>query len=85
MGLEHLETLAIPGVVSTSTDKRKILGGESTSAAGSQDMTVRVWAEPKDLLVQTSRGGGIRQTAAWTKEKAGSLTVELAWEIFTDG
>lgn len=70
-------------LVTTSPDKHKTLGEES--ATGSQDMMLGVWAEPKDLLVQTSRGGGTRQAAARTKDKAGSLTVELAWEIFTDG
>lgn len=70
-------------LVTTSPDKHKTLGEER--ARESQDMTLGVRAEPKDLLVQTSCGGGTRQAAARIKEKAGSLTVELAWEIFTDG
>jgi len=65
------------------TSPHKTLGKEN--ATGSQDMTLEVWAEPKDLLVQTPCGGGTTQATSGDKEKAGGLTVELAWEKFTDG
>lgn len=69
-------------LVTTSPDKHKTLSEERDPEL--QDVALGVCAELVSL-VQMSCGGWTRQAAAWTKEKAGSLTVELAWEIFTDG
>lgn len=70
-------------LVTTSPDKHKTLSEERDTEM--QDVALWVWTEPKDLLVQMSCGGWTGHAAAWTKETAGGLTVELAWEIFTDG
>lgn len=49
--LAHSRLLQSLKLVSTHSVKHKTLGEEN--AIGLQDMTLRGWAEPKDLLVQT--------------------------------
>lgn len=75
--------LQFPELAPTSPDEHETLGEKSTT--GLQDMMLWVSSEPKHLLVQTSCGGGTRQAAVWTKERAGSLDCGVDLELITDG